>query len=99
MFSSALLDVLRNGDLHRPSQLSLRDLKELAEDRLATLPEKNAPRPGLYSPDQSEGDVADAPFSRTLAPRRPSLLSIGPRFHIHQPLSSLNACAHHLSSP
>jgi len=62
MFSSALLDVLKNGDLHRPRQLSLRDLKELAEDRLAALPEKNAPRPGLHSPDQSEGDVADVPF-------------------------------------
>lgn len=62
MFSYALLDVLRNGDLHRPLQLSLRDIKELAEDRLAALPEKNAPRPGLYSPDQSEGDAADVPF-------------------------------------
>lgn len=62
MFSSALLDVLRNGDPHRPSQLSLRDIKELAEDRLAALSEKNAPRPGLYSPDQSEGDVADVSF-------------------------------------
>ncbi|MFL5696964.1 MAG: caspase family protein [Ktedonobacteraceae bacterium] len=62
MFSHALLDVLRNGDLHRPLQLSLRDLKELAEERLAALPEKNAPRPGLHSPDQSEGDVADVPF-------------------------------------
>jgi len=62
MFSYALLDVLRNGDLHRPLQLSLRDIKELVEDRLAELPEKNAPRPGLHSPDQSEGDVADVPF-------------------------------------
>jgi WD domain, G-beta repeat len=62
MFSYALLDVLRNGDIHRPPQLSLRDIKELAEDRLAALPEKYAPRPGLHSPDQSEGDVADIPF-------------------------------------
>ena len=62
MFSYALLDVLKNGDPHRPPQLSLRDIKELAEDRLATLPEINAPRPGLYSPDQSEGDVADIPL-------------------------------------
>jgi len=62
MFSHALLEVLRKGDLHRPAQLSLRDLKEFAEDRLAALPEKNAPRPGLHSPDQSEGDVADVPF-------------------------------------
>jgi hypothetical protein len=62
LFSYALLDVLKNGDLHRPRQLSLRDIKELAEDRLAALPEQNAPRPGLYSPDQSEGDAADIPF-------------------------------------
>ncbi len=62
MFSYALLDVLRNGDFSRSSQLSLRDIKELVEDRLAVLPEKNAPRPGLYSPDQSEGDAADVPF-------------------------------------
>jgi DNA-binding transcriptional MerR regulator len=62
MFSSALLDVLKNGDRSRSLQLSLRDIKELVEDRLARLPEQNAPRPGLYSPDQSDGDVADVPF-------------------------------------
>lgn len=62
MFSAALLDVLKNGDLSRSLQLTLRDLKELVEDRLARLPGQNAPRPGLYSPDQSEGDVADVPF-------------------------------------
>jgi hypothetical protein len=62
MFSYALLDVLENGDPHRQRQLSLRDLKELAEDRLAGLPEKNAPRLSLHSPDQSEGDVAEVPF-------------------------------------
>ena len=62
MFSYALLKVLKNGDLHRPIQLSLRDIKELAEDQLAALPEQNAPRPSLHSPDQSEGDVADVPF-------------------------------------
>jgi len=62
MFSYALLDVLKNGDFHWPLQLSLRDVKELVGDRLAALPEKNAPRPGLYSPDQSEGDTADIPF-------------------------------------
>ncbi|WP_157507515.1 hypothetical protein [Ktedonobacter racemifer] len=62
MFSHALLDVLKNGDLHRSHPMSLRDLKELSEDRLVALPEKNAPRPGLYSPDQSEGDVADVPL-------------------------------------
>jgi hypothetical protein len=62
MFSRALLDVLKNGDLYRPHPMSLRDIKELAEDRLMALPEKNAPRPGLYSPDQSEGDVADIPL-------------------------------------
>jgi hypothetical protein len=71
MFSYALLDVLRNGDLHRPPQLSLRDIKELAEDRLAGLPQKNAPRPSLHSPDQSEGDVANvALFPNPYAERR-----------------------------
>ena len=62
MFSSALLDVLRYGDRSRSLQLSLRDLKELVENRLAGLPGQNAPRPGLYSPDQSDGDAADIPF-------------------------------------
>ncbi len=62
MFSSCLFDVFKNGDLYRPFHLSLRDIKELTEDRLAALPEKNTPRPGLHSPDQSEGDVADVPF-------------------------------------
>lgn len=62
MFSRVLLDVLTNGDLHRSLKLSLRDIKELVEDRLAALPEKNAPRPGLHSPDQSEGDAADVPL-------------------------------------
>ena len=32
------------------------------KERLAALPEKNAPRPGLHSPDPSEGNVADVPF-------------------------------------
>lgn len=62
MFSSALLTVLREGDLHRSHPMSLRDVKELMEDQLAASPEKNAPRPTLLSPDQSQGDVADIPF-------------------------------------
>src|SRR3989440_843093 len=76
MFSHALLEVLRKGDLHRPAQLSLRDIKELAEDRLAALPEKNAPRPGLHSPDQSEGDVADVPFFPNPRAREESMRNI-----------------------
>jgi hypothetical protein len=76
MFSHALLDVLRNGDLHRPLQLSLRDIKELAEERLAALPEKNAPRPGLHSPDQSEGDLADVPFFPNPRAREESMRNI-----------------------
>jgi Uncharacterized protein containing caspase domain len=62
MFSHALLDVLKNGDPHLSPQLSLHEIKELVQDRLSMLPARNAPRPSLHSPDQSEGDVADVPL-------------------------------------
>src|SRR5205823_2466792 len=62
MFSQALVEALVRGDAHRSEYLSLRDIKELALDWLSTLPGRNAPRPALLSPDQSEGDVADIPF-------------------------------------
>lgn len=48
--------------LRREEERQRQAEKELAEDRLVALPEKNAPRPGLYSPDQSEGDVANVPL-------------------------------------
>ncbi len=62
MFSRALLEALVQGDAKRSEYLSLRDVKELALDWLSALPDRNAPRPALLSPDQSEGDVADIPF-------------------------------------
>jgi hypothetical protein len=62
MFSYAVLDALLTGDVYRPESLSLRDLRDLAADRLNDLPTGNAPRPVLHSPDQSQGDVADVPF-------------------------------------
>lgn len=62
MFSYAVLDALLTGDANRPERLSLRDLRDLAADRLHDLPTGNAPRPVLHSPDQSQGDVADVPF-------------------------------------
>lgn len=48
----------------------MRDVKEFAQDWLSTLPERNAPRPALLSPDQSEGDVADIPFFPNLRARQ-----------------------------
>src|SRR5207302_417380 len=62
MFSQALVEALVRGDTKRSENLSLRDVKELALDWLSALPSRNAPRPALLSPDQSEGDVADVPF-------------------------------------
>jgi hypothetical protein len=62
MFSWALLEALVRGNAQRSEYLSLREVKELALDLLVSLPDQNAPRPALLSPDQSEGDVADIPF-------------------------------------
>jgi len=60
MFTKALLDALLQGTPARRSRLSLRDVKELATDRLYGM--QNAPKPLVLSPDQSEGDIADIPF-------------------------------------
>src|SRR5271157_535633 len=59
MFTKALLDALAEGMPQR-EHLSLRDVKDLAADFLSE--SRNAPRPIVLSPDQSEGDVADIPF-------------------------------------
>ncbi len=71
MFTDALLRALTTRDEgifeKRKSQLSLRELTALTADLLADSPERNAPRPYLLSPDQSEGDVADVPFFPNLA--------------------------------
>ncbi len=60
MFSKGLLAALIGGSAHREDRLSLRDVKELAMDSLYEI--RDAPRPVVLSPDQSEGDVADIPF-------------------------------------
>jgi len=62
MFSKALLDALSKGSAGKKDQLSLRDVKDIAADILHDMPTRNAPRPVVHSPDQSEGDVADVPF-------------------------------------
>ena len=60
MFTKAFLDALVQGTPSRRSRLSLRDVKEIATDRLYEMP--SAPKPLVLSPDQSEGDIADIPF-------------------------------------
>lgn len=60
MFTKAFLDALIQGMPSRRSRLSLRDVKDIATDRLYEM--QNAPRPVVLSPDQSEGDIADLPF-------------------------------------
>jgi Caspase domain len=64
LFTAALLRALtaRNPRQQYKSYLSLRELTTITVDLLAASPEKNAPRPYLHSPDQSEGDIADIPF-------------------------------------
>jgi hypothetical protein len=60
MFTKALLDALAEGMPPQRDRLSLRDVKNLAADFLYDM--RDAPKPVVLSPDQSEGDVADIPF-------------------------------------
>jgi WD40 repeat protein len=60
MFTNAFLDALAQGTTVPRDQLTLRDMKDVVADLLYEI--RNAPRPVVLSPDQSEGDVADIPF-------------------------------------
>ncbi len=60
MFTKALLDALAEGLPPQRDRLSLREVKDVAAALLSET--RNAPRPVVLSPDQSEGDVADIPF-------------------------------------
>jgi hypothetical protein len=60
MFTKAFLDALVHGSPLQRDQLTLRDVKDRATDFLSEI--RNAPKPVVHSPDQSDGDVADIPF-------------------------------------
>ncbi len=60
MFTKAFVDALVQGTLSQRDRLTLRDVKDAATDLLSEI--RNAPKPVVHSPDQSEGDVADMPF-------------------------------------
>jgi hypothetical protein len=60
MFTKAFLDVLVHGTSSQPDYLTLRNAKDVAWNLLSKI--RNAPKPVVHSPDQSEGDVADIPF-------------------------------------
>lgn len=60
LFTKALLDALAEGKKNLQNRLSLRDMRDLVGDILSDT--KNAPRPVLLSPDQSDGDIADVPL-------------------------------------
>lgn len=62
MFSRSLMHALSRGNAHHRNPLSLYDLKNLAEEALSHLSIKNAPRPVVFSPDQSKGDIAAVPL-------------------------------------
>lgn len=76
MFTKALVDVLMQGAIPQHEYLSLRQVAGLAAQALMAI--RDAPRPIVLSPDQSEGDIADIPFfpnpraegERTLLERR-----------------------------
>lgn len=60
MFTKALVDALMQGTTPELEYLSLREVADLAAESLMEI--RNAPRPVVHSPDQSEGDIADIPF-------------------------------------
>src|SRR6266567_2626165 len=60
MFTKAFLDALIQGTPSQEDRFTLRDVKDVATDFLSEM--RNAPKPVVHSPDQSEGDVADIPF-------------------------------------
>ena len=60
MFTKALVDALTQGTTPQHEYLSLREVAGLAAQVLMGI--RNAPRPIVHSPDQSEGDIADIPF-------------------------------------
>src|SRR2546423_6902932 len=60
MFTKAFLDVLIQGTPSQEDRFTLRDVKDVATDFLSEM--RNAPKPVVHSPDQSEGAVADIPF-------------------------------------
>ena len=60
MFTKALVDTLMQGATPQHEYLSLREVVGLAAQVLMGI--RNAPRPIVHSPDQSEGDIADIPF-------------------------------------
>jgi hypothetical protein len=69
MFSGALLHTLHTGLQDYQDDLSLRTLAEATAVVLQAIPQWDAPRPELHSPDQSEGDIAEIPFFPNLALR------------------------------
>lgn len=60
MFSKALLDTLVQGTHSSQEHLTLRYVKDVVASHLSAM--RNAPKPVVLSPDQSEGDVADIPL-------------------------------------
>ena len=60
MFTKSFLDALVQGIPSSQEHLSLRAVKNKAAGLLSEM--RNAPKPVVLSPDQSEGDVADIPF-------------------------------------
>ena len=62
LFGHAVMSVLREGDPHRGSAMSLRELCELTWHRLSMGEVSDPPRPEVHCPDQRAGEVAAIPL-------------------------------------
>ncbi len=62
LFSHELIQALTKGDPGTSSALSLRQLCDLVQDGLHKSGVKDAPRPEVHVPDQTEGDLAARPL-------------------------------------
>jgi hypothetical protein len=62
MFSGALLESLRNGDLKRSQMLSLDDIRELTNNKIKERFRDKAVKPEIHVPDQRKGDISKIAF-------------------------------------
>ncbi|MFD6563705.1 hypothetical protein [Micromonospora profundi] len=72
LFNRALLAVLTAGDPETAGALSPRRVCDLVYGALLASGEEHPPRPEVHVPDQTGGDLGDAPVFPNPAPARPS---------------------------
>jgi hypothetical protein len=93
MFSTALLQVLGEGDEHGEERLSFRELRDLVTNTIHDTFPTDAVRPEVHSPDQRQGDVDQVPFFPNPAKELGSLQARNDRLtaRLHELSESLSA--------